>query len=69
MNAGIKEPGGNAAMFTFAIIFFGVMMDTGVFDAIVSKMMLSAKRDRRVHTDDYRHHRQDIPTGPAFLHI
>lgn len=43
VNAGIKSQVGNAAMFTFAIIFFGVMMDAGVFDAIVSKMMLGAK--------------------------
>lgn len=43
VSAGIKSQVENAAMFTFAIIFFGVMMDAGVFDRIVSKMMLGAK--------------------------
>ena len=40
---GLKGQVSNAAMFTFAIIFFGVMMDAGVFDRIVGKMMLGAK--------------------------
>lgn len=40
---GLQGQVSNAAMFTFAIIFFGVMMDSGVFDRIVSKMMLGAK--------------------------
>lgn len=40
---GLKGQVSNAAMFTFAIIFFGVMMDAGVFDRIVGKMMKGAK--------------------------
>lgn len=43
VTTGLKGQVSNAAMFTFAIIFFGVMMDAGVFDRIVSKMMLGAK--------------------------
>lgn len=43
VTSGLQGQVSNAAMFTFAIIFFGVMMDAGVFDRIVSKMMLGAK--------------------------
>ena len=43
VTTGLKGQVSNAAMFTFAIIFFGVMMDAGVFDKIVGKMMLGAK--------------------------
>ena len=43
VTAGLKGQVSNAAMFTFAIIFFGVMMDSGVFDKIVGKMMYGAK--------------------------
>ena len=43
VTAGLKGQVSNAAMFTFAIIFFGVMMDAGVFDRLVGKMMLGAK--------------------------
>ena len=43
VTSGLKGQVSNAAMFTFAIIFFGVMMDAGVFDKIVGKMMLGAK--------------------------
>lgn len=43
VTAGLRGQVANAAMFTFAIIFFGVMMDAGVFDRIVGKMMLGAK--------------------------
>lgn len=43
VTAGLKGQASNAAMFTFAIIFFGVMMDAGVFDRLVGKMMLGAK--------------------------
>lgn len=43
VTTGLKGQVSNAAMFTFAIIFFGVMMDAGVFDRIVGKMMLGAK--------------------------
>lgn len=40
VTAGLRGQVANAAMFTFAIIFFGVMIDAGVFDRIVGKMML-----------------------------
>ena len=43
VTSGLQGQVSNAAMFTFAIIFFGVMMDSGVFDRIVAKMMLGAK--------------------------
>lgn len=43
ISAGLAGQVSNAAMFTFAIIFFGVMMDAGVFDRLVGKMMLGAK--------------------------
>lgn len=43
VTTGLKGQVSNAAMFTFAIIFFGVMMDAGVFDRLVGKMMLGAR--------------------------
>lgn len=43
VTAGLSGQVQNAAMFTFAIVFFGVMMDAGVFDKIVGWMMKGAK--------------------------
>lgn len=36
--SGMKDQLSTIAMFTFAIIFFNIMMDAGVFDTMVSKM-------------------------------
>ena len=36
---GLKDQLANITMFVFAIIFFGVMQDTGVFDVIVGKLL------------------------------
>lgn len=40
---GLKDQLANITMFVFAIIFFGVMQDTGVFDVIVGKLLKGAK--------------------------
>ena len=40
--SGMEDQLQSIAMFVFAIIFFGVMMDTGVFDAIVGKILKKA---------------------------
>lgn len=41
--SGMQDQLQSIAMFVFAIIFFGVMMDTGVFDAIVGKLLRGAR--------------------------
>ena len=42
--SGMKDQLSTITMFTFAIIFFNIMMDAGVFDTMVSKMTRKATR-------------------------
>jgi len=42
---GIKRVAPNAAMFSFSILFFGIMSDVGVFDVIISKIMKLIGKD------------------------
>lgn len=43
VTAGLKSQVSTVAMFVFAIIFFSCIMDTGVFDIILGKMLGNAK--------------------------
>ena len=45
---GMQSQVSTAAMFIFAVIFFSCMMDTGVFDVIISKLLGRAKSVRLV---------------------
>lgn len=42
---GIKRVAPNAAMFSFSILFFGIMSDVGVFDVIINKTMKLIGKD------------------------
>ena len=42
---GIKRVAPNAAMFSFSILFFGIMSDVGVFDVIIHKIMKLIGKD------------------------
>ena len=48
---GMQSQVSTAAMFIFAVIFFSCMMDTGVFDVIISKLLGRAK-SVKVRKDD-----------------
>lgn len=43
VTAGLKQQVSTIAMFVFAIIFFSCIMDTGLFDAILGKLLKNAK--------------------------
>ena len=43
VTAGLKSQVSTIAMFVFAIIFFSCIMDTGLFDAIMGKLLKNAK--------------------------
>ncbi|MFE4707715.1 CitMHS family transporter [Peribacillus simplex] len=45
MLAGIEKVAPTGIMVAFAVLYFGLMMDTGLFDPIVSKMLLIVKGD------------------------
>ncbi|MET1178543.1 citrate:proton symporter [Peribacillus simplex] len=45
MLAGIVKVAPTGIMVAFAVLYFGLMMDTGLFDPIVSKMLLIVKGD------------------------
>ena len=42
---GIKRVAPNAAMFSFSILFFGIMSDVGVFDVIINKILKLIGKD------------------------
>jgi CitMHS family citrate-Mg2+:H+ or citrate-Ca2+:H+ symporter len=42
MTEGIKVIAPTAVMFTFAILFFGVLMDAGTFDPVISRLLKAA---------------------------
>lgn len=45
MLAGIEKVAPTGIMVAFAVLYFGLMMDVGLFDPIVSKMLLVVKGD------------------------
>ncbi|PSK99355.1 CitMHS family citrate-Mg2+:H+ or citrate-Ca2+:H+ symporter [Murinocardiopsis flavida] len=45
VTAGLNGVAGTAAMFVFAILYFGVMRDSGLFDPIVRRVLRFAGRD------------------------
>ena len=42
---GIKRVAPNAAMFSFSILFFGIMSDVGVFDVLINKILKLIGKD------------------------
>lgn len=45
MLAGLKEVAPSAALLLFAILFFGILIDAGLFDPLINKMMKFVKGD------------------------
>jgi len=45
ISEGIKTVSANAAMFSFSILFFGIMSDVGVFDVIVNRILKLIGKD------------------------
>ena len=42
---GVKQVAPSAALLLFAILFFGIMIDAGLFDPLINKMMIFVKGD------------------------
>mgnify|MGYP001089903081 FL=1 len=40
IKSGFSSTGPTAALFVFSVLYFGIMTDAGMFDVIISKLML-----------------------------